>query len=121
MKRVFIETTWFTAAVRDFLTDEDYARFQQHLMKNPRMGAVMSGCGGLRKVRLSAPVKRRGKRGGVRVIYLDVPTASWTLLLDIYGKNEKDDLSTEERKVLKRLAMQFKRLAKNAIKRKGSS
>ncbi|HOE12185.1 MAG TPA: type II toxin-antitoxin system RelE/ParE family toxin [bacterium] len=121
MKRVFIETRGFTQAVANFLSDEDYAEFQRELMRGPRRGTVMRGCGGLRKVRLPNPRKQKGKKGGARIIYLDVPEAKWTLLLDIYGKEEKDDLKAAEKKVLKRLTTEFKNLAKQTVKEDDSS
>ncbi|HPO09254.1 MAG TPA: hypothetical protein PLZ55_11340 [bacterium] len=116
MKRVFIETRGFTKAVGDFLSDEDYAEFQRELMREPCQGTVMRGCGGLRKARLPDPSRQKGKRSGARIIYLDVPEAKWILLLDIYGKDEKDDLNTQEKKILKKLALEFKDLAKRAVK-----
>lgn len=42
----------------------------------------------------------RGKRGGVRVIYYWAASHDVVLMLLIYGKNERDDLSAEQRKVL---------------------
>ncbi len=48
------------------------------------------------------------KRGGARVIYLHVPMAKRFYLLDIYGKDEKDDLSNDEKKQLRKLAEQLK-------------
>jgi hypothetical protein len=37
-----------------------------------------------------------------------VPEADWIFLVTIYGKDRKDDLSPGEKKILKRLAEQFK-------------
>ena len=44
-----------------------------------------------------------GKRGGSRVIYYHFTAASQIALLLIYPKNEKDDLTADERKVLKQI------------------
>jgi hypothetical protein len=74
----------------------------------------MPGCGGLRKMRFADPRRRKGERGGVRVIYLHVPQADWIFLLDLYGKDEKDDLSAAEKKVLRQLAAEFKEAALRA-------
>src|SRR5438874_1679235 len=98
MKATFIETTGFARDISDFLADHAYATLQQRLMENPDDGDVMPGCGGLRKVRTADPKRGKGKRGGARVIYLYVPTARQFYLLDIYGKDEKDDLSADEKK-----------------------
>ena len=42
----------------------------------------------------------RGKRGGVRVIYYWAASHDVVLMLLMYGKNERGDLSAEQRKVL---------------------
>jgi hypothetical protein len=77
-------------------------------MDNPESGDVMPGCGGLRKVRTLDPRRRKGKRGGARVIYLHVPDAKRFYMLDIYDKDEQDDLNANQKKQLKRLADQLK-------------
>ena len=118
MKAVFIESTEFTKWVSSDLPDETYAELQQELMDNPEKGAVMPGCGGLRKVRVADPKRGKGKRGGARVIYLYVPEAKWFFMLDIYGKDEKDDLSAGEKKSLLKLTNELKRQAKAAVKRR---
>lgn len=120
MKAVFVETTSFTEWVSDYLPDDSYARLQQELMDNPQKGTPMPGCGGLRKVRSADPNRGKGKRGGVRVIYFYVPEAKWFFMLDIYGKDEKDDLSADERKQLRKLADELKKQAIVAAKRSHS-
>lgn len=40
--------------------------------------------------------KGRGKRGGVRVIYYWLNQRGYIFLLDIYAKNEKEDLTCAE-------------------------
>jgi hypothetical protein len=117
VKATFVETRGFTEAVTGFLSDDLYAGLQLRLMENPDAGDVMPGCGGLRKVRAAAPKRRKGKRGGARVIYLHVPAAHRFYMIDIYGKDEKDDLSPAEKKVLSRLAARLKREAVAAYQR----
>jgi hypothetical protein len=95
-------------------------------MNDPEKGDVMPGCGGLRKLRIGDPKRGKGKRGGARAIYLDVPEAGVIFFLDLYGKDEKDDLSPVEKKVLKTLAEGYKRevvrVTKNdQSRRRGSS
>jgi hypothetical protein len=93
------------------LPDHGYAKLQQRLIVNPDEGDVMPGCGGLRKVRTPDPKRGKGKRGGARVIYLHVPAANRFYLLDIYGKDEKDDLSAQEKNQLRQLAELLKKEA----------
>jgi hypothetical protein len=93
MKKLFIETWEFTTIVSKFLTEEDYIELQKLLLETPDCGKVMPGCGGMRKVRMSDPRRRKGKRGGLRVVYLHVPSANLVLLVDIYDKDNQENLT----------------------------
>ncbi len=117
MKATFVEILGFTRAVTDFLPDASYAALQQLLMEQPDAGDAMPGCGGLRKIRTADAKRGKGKRGGARVIYLHVPDAKRFYLLDIYGKDEKDDLSADEKRQLGKLSEALKAEAKAAYKR----
>jgi hypothetical protein len=96
------------------MPDEQYAALQQELMDTPDRGDVMPGCSGLRKIRAVDPRRGKGKRGGARVIYLFVPEAKWFFMLDVYGKDEQDDLTADEKKLLSGLARELKQQAKAA-------
>jgi hypothetical protein len=98
---IIIETSIFTRQVQALLSDEEYRQLQMALVLHPDMGVVISGSGGLRKVRWS--LAGRGKRGGVRTIYYWAVSKEQILLLLIYAKNEQDDLSSEQLKVLRRI------------------
>jgi hypothetical protein len=98
---IFIESPVFTHQVQELLTDEEYAEFQQYLALNPHAGPVIEATGGLRKIRWT--VAGRGKRGGVRVIYFHVSAQAQVRMLLIYRKGVKDDLSTAEKKTLRKL------------------
>ncbi len=55
------------------------------------------------KVRLGNPSARRGKRGGFRIIYY-VQLADSVILLTVYSKTEKNDITPEEiRRLLQEL------------------
>lgn len=69
----------------------------------------MRGCGGIRKVRWHDARRGKGKRGGLRVIYLLVPEASAVLLLDVYDKDEADDVTPNDRRIFTQLALQLRR------------
>lgn len=113
---VFIESSSFTRSIGDYLTDEGYREFQICLILNPGVGKVMPGCGGLRKIRYVDPQRGKGKRGGLRIIYLFIPERDWIFLLDIYGKDEKDDLTANEKKILAGLATRVKEATKGIKK-----
>ena len=98
---VIIETSIFTRQVQALLSDEEYRQLQMALVLHPDMGSVIPGSGGLRKARWS--IAGRGKRGGVRVIYYWAVVHDKILMLFMYAKNEQDDLSLEQIKVLRRI------------------
>ena len=98
---IFIETSFFTADVQELLPDDLYAELQNHLSLHPDAGDVIQETGGLRKLRWKLPGK--GKRGGVRVIYFWRSAADQILMLAIYPKSAKDDLSPAEKKALRRV------------------
>ncbi|WP_339056688.1 type II toxin-antitoxin system RelE/ParE family toxin [Candidatus Regiella endosymbiont of Tuberolachnus salignus] len=98
---IFIETAIFTEDFRALLSDDEYRALQQALADNPEVGDVIAQTGGLRKVRWAA--KGKGKRSGVRIIYYHKAAVSHIRLLLIYKKGIKDDLSADEKKVLRML------------------
>jgi mRNA-degrading endonuclease RelE of RelBE toxin-antitoxin system len=117
MKMTFIEMTWFTKRLKSRLEDAEYQAFQQELLVNPELGDVMPGCGGLRKARWAEAGRGKGKRSGVRIIYLAIPEAKRIDLFDIYGKDEKDDLSAQEKGELAAMVKEVKKQAIAAYKR----
>lgn len=83
------------------LTDDDLKRLQYELLDNPKIGDVMQGTGGLRKVRFA--FENRGKSGSARVVYVDFAVYEKIFLITAYPKNEKDNLSRSERNAVKKL------------------
>ena len=98
---VIIETSIFSRQVQALLDDDDYQRLQTILVFRPDAGDLIPGGGGLRKIRWGA--QGRGKRGGVRVIYYWAVRQERILMLLMYAKNEQDNLTAEQLKVLRRI------------------
>ena len=70
MTRSFIELPIFRSRWEDLgLTDGDLRRLQIELLSDPKVGDVMRGTGGVRKMRFA--FEHQGKSGGIRVIYVD--------------------------------------------------
>lgn len=102
MKRTFVEMPLFRARWKSLgLNDEDLLKLQTELLVDPKVGDVMKGTGGVRKMRFAFSCQ--GKRGGARVIYVDFEIYEKIFLLTAYTKNEKDNLSDEEQNELKNL------------------
>ena len=70
----------------------------------------MGGTGGLRKLRFAPPSWHTGKRGGTRVGYAYFPEREAAVLVIIFGKNEKSNLTPGERNQVKAL---LERIAKS--------
>lgn len=102
MRRLFVETTSFQKRV-DKAGQTALMAIQQAILKTPDAGDLIQGTGGLRKLRIADAGRGKGKRGGFRVIYLDLPDAGRTYLLALYHKGEKADISPDEKKGLREL------------------
>lgn len=98
----FIELQGFSKRRRALLPDDEFRAFQEILINDPEAGDTISGTGGFRKIRWSRP--GTGKRGGVRVIYYNVTIKGRIYLALIYPKNEQDELSQEQKKMLRQVA-----------------
>lgn len=82
------------------LSEDEQTAIVDFIAENPTAGDEIKGTGGARKVRFAA--KGKGKSGGVRVITFysgpDIPV----FLLNIFGKNQKADLTQGEKNELKK-------------------
>ena len=113
MRRRFVESRGFSAdrtrleRARE-LAPEDLLALEQSILADPAIGDLVPGTGGLRKIRLAQSSARRGKRGGARVYYLDLPRKGVTHLLAIFGKREKADLTQAERRAVAAMVRQLK-------------
>lgn len=84
MKRTFIEVPLFTKKWKELgLTDEDLRDLQNILLQNP-------------------------KSGGSRVIYVDIEIKEVIYFINVYTKNEKDDLTEDEKKAFKAVVKMLK-------------
>lgn len=100
MNRTFIEVPLFTRKWKELgLSDDILRALQNELLEYPKAGDAIQGTGGLRKIRI--PLENSGKRGGGRVIYVDIEVKETIYFINVYTKNEKDDLTDDERKAFK--------------------
>jgi|TARA_S200002703_G_scaffold140022_1_gene131003 mRNA-degrading endonuclease RelE of RelBE toxin-antitoxin system len=103
MKAVFKELVSFEAHRAEYLSDEAFLTLQMALMRNPEAGPVIQGTGGLRKVRCGNASRGKGKRGGVRIIYYWFSESSQFWLFTLYGKEVADDLTHQQKSILKEM------------------
>ena len=96
-----VETPEFLSATRRLMSDEERALLVDYLAYNPASGDLVQGTGGIRKLRWG--LEGRGKRGGARVIYFYHDTGMPLFALTAYAKNERADLSQQDRNDFKQL------------------
>ena len=80
--------------------DDDLRRLQKELLQNPKTGDVIRGTGRLRKMRFA--FEHRGKSGSTRVCYVDFEIKEVIYFLAVFAKNEQENLTKEERNILKK-------------------
>ena len=98
---VIIETSVFTKQIGELLSDDEYRSIQLALVENPALGPKEPGTGGLRKVRISA--KGHGKRGGARIMYFWSSAKDQLLLLYVFPKGSRAQLTEAQKKILKQI------------------
>ena len=113
MTREFVQLSQFIRQWKNLGCDDDDLReLEEYLCLRPDHGNVVIGTGGLRKIRWK--FGSGGKRGGMRVLYVDFPELEILYLL--YAKTERVDLSkkeaTEVRKMIIALKDELRRKSK---------
>ncbi len=109
MEAIFVEMPSFSRHRGEYLDDQTFSNLQQELMQYPEIGDVIANTGGLRKVRFGDSSRGKGKRGGLRVIYYWWLGGAQFWLFALYNKDELEDLSYDQRKLLKhRLELEMK-------------
>lgn len=101
MKALFIELPAFERRRGDFLDDERFRHLQAQLLADPEWGNVIAGTGGLRKMRFADARRGKGTRGGLRIIYYWWRQGLQFWFFAIYDKDEMEDLSVREKRLLK--------------------
>ncbi len=102
MTRKFIYTEPFRRCWSAMgLADKDLLTLEVLLLENPRLGDVIEGTGGARKMQIQ--LEGRGKSGGGRVIYLDVFEQENLYLLFAYPKNVQENLTPDQKKAIRKM------------------
>jgi hypothetical protein len=99
----FVESPVFTTrllALAKKHADDVLLEIQNDLLQNSEKGKVVKGSGGVRKSRAGDPTRGNGKRSGFRYMYYYLERDGRIFLLMMFSKDEQDDLTKEQRKVL---------------------
>lgn len=110
MQLSFIQLTAFGVNWKRLrMTDTDLQALESAILEDPAKPPVMSGSGGLRKIRFSGEHSSGGKSGGVRVCYAYFRQFGLVYLCAVFPKNEKANLSSREKKEYRQLLTEFDR------------
>ena len=96
-----VETPEFLAATHKLMDEAERMLLVDYLSYNPTAGDLIPGTGGIRKLRWV--LEGRGKRGGARVIYFHHDPGMPLFVLTAYAKNQRADLSQQDRNDFRRL------------------
>ena len=102
-----IETQQFISKADKIISAAEKDDLFDFIARNPKEGDVISGTGGVRKLRFA--IQGQGKRGGGRVIYYYYNDRNPVLLFTVFGKNEKSDLTKKEKNTLYGIIQEIKR------------
>lgn len=78
------------------LNDDNLQELEKSIMDNPQVGDVLTGTGGLRKMRFSI---EKGKSSGARVMYVDFAVCDQVYLIGAFPKNDKENLTKGEKTI----------------------
>ena len=87
-----IELDTFLKRAKAIMSDDERAGIVTYLALNPEAGVSLGG--GLRKVRV--PRAGAGKSGGYRTLYVFGGTHMPLILVTVFAKNERDNLTASE-------------------------
>ncbi len=105
----FIEMSgWSNDCKRLGLNEVELLAMRVGIMSGPDRAPIIKGTGGLRKMRFAPARWETGKRGAARVCYVYFKDYDIVLLVKIYSKNEKANLSAADRATLKKAINMFK-------------
>jgi mRNA-degrading endonuclease RelE of RelBE toxin-antitoxin system len=114
MRITVCETPTYLDDAENLFKKTERISIVDYLSLFPKSGDVIPGGGGIRKLRWG--IEGRGKSGGARLIYYFHSEQLPLYLLTVFGKNEKTNLSKEERNELAKLAKALGQMAQKGQK-----
>lgn len=101
------ETSLFSRQAEKLWDAGEREAFIDFIARNPEVGDLIPGGGGVRKLRWSRG--GMGKRGGARVIYFYFRTDRPLYLLMVYAKAQQEDMTPEQKREVAKLVSVLRR------------
>ncbi len=113
MDREFILTEQFEKQLKVFAnSDELLLDIEQEIFKDLELPIssrdMIQGTGSFTKVRVPLKAHNVGKRGAIRVIYLDCPVPERVFLMMVYSKSSLGNISDRAKQALKLIGQELK-------------
>ena len=97
----------YTKAVKKLLTGAERLAMESAIAADPLQFPIIPATGGFRKARWKRGT--HGKSGGVRAIFYFYVVGQTVYLIDLYAKNQKENLTNDEEKHLRKVAAEIER------------
>jgi mRNA-degrading endonuclease RelE of RelBE toxin-antitoxin system len=99
-------TNVYIKKISKLLDKDERQAAENEIAKNPLLWPVIRGTGGIRKARAKRGTS--GKSGGIRIIYYFLVREESIYMLTAYSKNEQEDLSASDKKLLRNIIKDIK-------------
>ena len=102
MLQTVVETPEYINQANSCMDKKSRESFINYIAEYPLDGDLITETGGARKIRWTSD-SHQGKRGGARIIYYYHNQNMSIFLFTAYGKNERANLTSQEKKILKKI------------------
>ena len=103
----FVYTPTFVRSAESILAENELLALERELVRNPRVGKVERGLGGVRKIRIRR--QGLGKSRGARVLYYFKEAEARVYLLLAFSKSTQPVLNERQRKIVPAQIVQLER------------
>jgi hypothetical protein len=112
LQRLFIESEIFSSLLHTQKAKDLLEIIQQAVLADINLPVtnrdIIPGSGGFAKIRVADPRSGKGKSGGFRVVYFDLPKIEVTFLFLLYPKSVKENLTQKQVAALKAASQELK-------------
>ena len=102
-----IATPTYEKRIAKLLPPQERTEMENAVAADPERHPVVPGTKGVRKARWSRP--GMGKSGGVRLIYYYWMDSNAVVLITVYAKNEKENLTDADKKEIRKIVENLSR------------
>jgi len=103
-----VRTKIYTRKISKLLTERELLSVEKEIISFPEKWPIIVGTGGIRKAR--AARGNSGKSGGLRIMYYFWQHKENIFFLDVFAKNEKENLDAQDKEQLRQITDILKKM-----------